>query len=240
MGGALARVGFVVAAVLLSLLVARCGLIRSHPPLAEPRDIPTQSSAEQLSPEAPPPAPQPEVVPAPAAAAAPAVPQPAVEPTPTPPQSAPVVTAPRETQTPSQPTAKRHVTKPQPAEAASATPAQPARKNAAPAAKAPVPAAPLDLSGLKQELKETKAIGVFSKLTLKNQMDDLLSALRKFHQGKGKDTLADLHRSYELLVMKVLSLVQDDDKKLASDIVSSREAIWGILADPKKFAALQL
>jgi hypothetical protein len=107
-------------------------------------------------------------------------------------------------------------------------------------AKAPAHAAPLDLNGLKQELKDTKAIGVFSKLTLKNQMDDLLSALRKFHQGKGKDTLVDLHRSYELLVMKVLSLVQDDDTKLASDIVSSREAIWGILADPKKFAALQL
>jgi hypothetical protein len=121
-----------------------------------------------------------------------------------------------------------------------ATPEDAARKGAAARAKTPAPAVPLDLSGLKQELKNTKAIGVFSKLTLKNQMDDLLSALRKFHQGKGKDTLTDLHRSYELLVMKVLSLVQDDDKKLASDIVSSREAIWGILADPKKFAALQL
>ena len=104
-------------------------------------------------------------------------------------------------------------------------------------AKTPAPAAPLDLNKLKQELKDTKAIGVFSKLTLKNQMDDLLGAVRKFHQGQGKLTLTDLHRSYELLVMKVLSLVQDDDKKLASDIVSSREAIWGILADPKKFAA---
>ena len=107
-------------------------------------------------------------------------------------------------------------------------------------AKTPAPAAPLDLNKLKQELKDTKAIGVFSKLTLKNQMDDLLSALRKFHKGQGKVTLSDLHRSYELLVMKVLSLVQDDDKKLASDIVSSREAIWSILADPKTFAALQL
>jgi hypothetical protein len=40
--------------------------------------------------------------------------------------------------------------------------------------------------------------------------------------------------------MKVLSLVQGNDHKLASDIVASREAIWGILADPRKFAALQL
>ena len=126
------------------------------------------------------------------------------------------------------------------APATRAAPADAARTSAAPAAKAPALAATLDLNGLKQELKSTKAIGVFSKLTLKNQMDDLLSAIGKFHQGKGKATLADLHRSYELLVIKVLSLVQDDDHKLASDIVSSREAIWSILADPKKFAALQL
>jgi hypothetical protein len=40
--------------------------------------------------------------------------------------------------------------------------------------------------------------------------------------------------------MKVLSLVQDDDKKLASDIAASREAIWALLADPKKFATLDV
>jgi hypothetical protein len=41
------------------------------------------------------------------------------------------------------------------------------------------------------------------------------------------------------MMMKVLSLLQDDDQALASAIVSSREAIWGLLADPKKFATLQ-
>ncbi len=35
--------------------------------------------------------------------------------------------------------------------------------------------------------------------------------------------------------MKVLSLLQDEDQKLASAIVSSREAIRGLPADPKKF-----
>jgi hypothetical protein len=40
-------------------------------------------------------------------------------------------------------------------------------------------------------------------------------------------------------MMKVLSLLQDSDQRLASAIVSSREAIWGLLSDPKKFAALQ-
>ena len=52
--------------------------------------------------------------------------------------------------------------------------------------------------------------------------------------------MMDLRRSYNLLMMKVLSLLQDDDQKLASAIVSSREAIWGLLADPKTFATLQI
>jgi len=34
----------------------------------------------------------------------------------------------------------------------------------------------------------------------------------------------------------VLSLLQDGDPSLAAAIVASREAIWGILSDPVKFA----
>ena len=59
-----------------------------------------------------------------------------------------------------------------------------------------------------------------------------------FYQGKLKTTLAELRRSYDLLVLKVLSLLQDSDPALASAIVASREAIWGILSDPAKFATI--
>ena len=110
-----------------------------------------------------------------------------------------------------------------------------------PPAAPPPSAAPaaLDLNGLKEQLKETKAIGVFTKLTLRNQVDDLLQQFRDFYQGKAKVTMTQLRRSYDLLLMKVLSLLQDADQKLASAIVASREAIWGLLADPKKFATLE-
>jgi hypothetical protein len=50
--------------------------------------------------------------------------------------------------------------------------------------------------------------------------------------------MPELRQSYDLLMMKVLSLLQDEDQTLAAAIVSSREAIWGVLADPKKFATL--
>jgi hypothetical protein len=38
--------------------------------------------------------------------------------------------------------------------------------------------------------------------------------------------------------MKVLSLLQDSDAALASAILASREPLWDILRDPKKFAQI--
>jgi hypothetical protein len=116
----------------------------------------------------------------------------------------------------------------------------PAAKSETPAAAPAKPqaAAPLDLKSLETRLKETPAIGVFTKLTLKNQIDELLDRFRAFYQGKLKTSLADLRRSYDMLVLKVLALLQDADPPLASAIAGSREAIWGILSNPAKFAAV--
>lgn len=131
---------------------------------------------------------------------------------------------------------------PAPATKPPAAPASTAAKPLPPPAAAtssPVASPTLDLAALKEQLKETKAIGVFTKITLKNQVDDLLQQFRDHHQGKARTTMAQLRRSYDLLLMKVLSLLQDADQKLAAAIVSSREAIWALLADPKKFATLE-
>src|SRR5207237_8996742 len=89
-----------------------------------------------------------------------------------------------------------------------------------------------------QRLKDTDAIGVLTKIALKNQVDDLLDRFRAYYQGKLKTTLAELRRPYDLLVLKVLSLLQDSDPSLASAIVASREAICAILAGRAKFATV--
>jgi len=129
-------------------------------------------------------------------------------------------------------TAPPSATKPQPA--------TPQKQAAAPAPpKQAAAASTLDLDGLEARLKQTKAIGLMTKLSLKNKVDDLLAQFRQHHAGKPMPTVAELRRSYDLLMMKVLSLLQDHDQQLASDILSSRERIWGMLADPKSFAALQ-
>ena len=97
----------------------------------------------------------------------------------------------------------------------------------------------MDLKALEDQLRQTKAIGFMTKLTLKGQVDDLLDRFRDHYSGKAKETMKDLRRAYDLLMMKVLSLLQDEDQQLASAIVASREAIWGLLADPVKFETLQ-
>jgi len=111
-------------------------------------------------------------------------------------------------------------------------------KSKAPVPEKPPAPPPLDLTSLEKRLRETDAIGVFTKLTLKNQVDDLLDRFQAHYEGRAKSTLPELRQPFDLLILKVLSLLQDRDSSLAGAILASREAIWGILADPVKFQKL--
>ena len=102
----------------------------------------------------------------------------------------------------------------------------------------PIASPTLNLADLEQRLRDTRAIGVFTKLSLKNQVDDLLNAFRALYRGPDKHPPAELRQRYDLLLLKVLTLLQDGDPPLAAAISSSREAIWSILADPDKFAKI--
>ncbi len=70
----------------------------------------------------------------------------------------------------------------------------------------PLPPRRWTLPLLEQRLKDTRAIGVFTKPSLKNQVDDLLKVPALTTSGPGK-TLPQLRQSYELLLLKVVSLV---------------------------------
>jgi hypothetical protein len=58
------------------------------------------------------------------------------------------------------------------------------------------------------------------------------------HYEGRKPSIAQLRQSYDVLMLNVLSLLQDGDPPLAKDVVSSREAIWALLSNEKSFAAL--
>lgn len=224
-------------AVLLVLVAAGCAHRAPGPPVSQPEVVETQPAR-----------PEPAATPvAPATPLAPATPQPATAAAP----------APSETTPPPAPQVAGNA--PPPAERPPAVTAAAPKPVAPPAAAAPKPVAPpvaatprpaappvaappapatLDLDALKAQLRETKAIGVFTKISLKNKVDDLMKQFREYYQGRTTLSMKQLRQSYDLLLMKVLSLLQDSDQQLASAIVASREAIWGLLSDQKTFDAL--
>jgi hypothetical protein len=138
------------------------------------------------------------------------------------------------------PAAPPHVEQSQPKPSAPPKPPEPPRprQSAAPPTSGQERAAIVDLNSLEKRLRDTNAVGVFTKLALKNEVDDLLERFRTFHAGRGGTTLAKLRENYDLLVLKVVSLLQDKDPPLARDISTSRDALWNLLADPVKFKTL--
>jgi hypothetical protein len=96
----------------------------------------------------------------------------------------------------------------------------------------------LDFKAMEQRLRDTSAIGVFTKLSIKNQVDDLLKAFRGYHSGHIPPSLDELHQRYDGLLLKVVTLVQDDDATLATSISASRGAIWERLSNKESFQAI--
>jgi hypothetical protein len=93
----------------------------------------------------------------------------------------------------------------------------------------------LDLAALERRLRETDAIGFFTKLSLKNQVDDLVAEFRRFHESPTGAPIGELRERFNLLLMKVLSLLQDRDPALARDVAASRDRLWHVLADRGEF-----
>lgn len=107
---------------------------------------------------------------------------------------------------------------------------------AAPAAKEPV-AAPtpkargFDLDMLTERLKQTSAIGVFTKLAINSDATDLIDAVKKYRKlAVLQAKLAEVRSRFDGLVMKLLALLEDDPQ-LARNIYVAREQIWSSLLE---------
>ena len=98
-----------------------------------------------------------------------------------------------------------------------------------------IPASSPDVPDLRARLRDTPVVGVFTKLALRNEAEDLLQQFRGHYRGGQGTSIDFLRQRYNILVLKVLALVQDGDPALARAISGAREAFWGILADPEKF-----
>ena len=62
----------------------------------------------------------------------------------------------------------------------------------------------------------------------------LASSCLRTADGARPPTLPELRPSFDMLVMKVLALLQDRDPPLARDISASRDTLWSVLSDRPK------
>ncbi|NND43828.1 MAG: hypothetical protein HKN58_00795 [Xanthomonadales bacterium] len=131
------------------------------------------------------------------------------------------------------------VDKPAEPEAPAVTPStSPATKPDSPAPEA-AKKPQMDLDSLESRLRQTKAIGVFTKLELKSQVNDLLKDVENYHRNRNAMSLTQLEEHFNLLVMKLLVLLEKEDPQLHRDIARARPALWSTLADPVEFSSMK-
>ena len=94
----------------------------------------------------------------------------------------------------------------------------------------------MDLQGLEKRVRATRAISVFQKLELQNEVNELVARFRQAHTGQTAE-ISTLRPRYERLIASIQSRL-GRDPQLAGEISASREAIWGVLTDRTKFASI--
>ncbi len=94
------------------------------------------------------------------------------------------------------------------------------------------------LDELFEHLNQTKAIGVFTKLSIKNNATRLQKSFAVYHQGKRPPNLKELRERYDLMVQEMLILVQEKDPELARVIHATRLLLWSYLSDPEKYKSI--
>jgi len=95
-----------------------------------------------------------------------------------------------------------------------------------------------DPGTLAERLRQTNAIGFFTKLQLKGDIENLVKEVDDHYAGKNNATLMQLHERFQLLFHKIVTLVQNKDPQLAKDITSARQSLWEWVSDPNKSVKL--
>ena len=95
-----------------------------------------------------------------------------------------------------------------------------------------------DLNALISRVSQSRALGFLTKLSLKRDVGRLLENVRKYHDGSGDGSLEQLRERYDVVLHKLVILLQDKDRELVKSIDDGRDKLWAILSDDKKFASM--
>ena len=101
---------------------------------------------------------------------------------------------------------------------------------------APGPSGSLDpkLDELLGRFADTKAVGIFTKLSIKGNVTRLHNAFGVYHQGERPPSLAELRERYDVMLQEMIILFQKKDPDLARDLYAVRMLLWSYFVDPEK------
>ena len=88
-----------------------------------------------------------------------------------------------------------------------------------------------------ERFNRTKAVGVFTKLSIKSNVTRLNKSFGVYHQGERPPILEELKERFDLMVQEMVLLVQNKDPELAKDLYAARLLLWSSLADPDKYVS---
>ena len=95
-----------------------------------------------------------------------------------------------------------------------------------------------EIDKLYEDITNTKAIGLFTKLSFRNNAMSLHESFGKYHQGSRPPTLDELEQRYELMVQEIMTLVQDKDPALADEIQQKKDLLWMTMIDPESYESI--
>ena len=91
----------------------------------------------------------------------------------------------------------------------------------------------VDLDTLKLRLKSSKAIGLFTKLEIRNDIVGLVDDIHRYRkQDLLEVKLAEVRSSFDSLLLKMVDLLKSDPM-LSRDLYTGREHIWESLLEVK-------
>ena len=87
-------------------------------------------------------------------------------------------------------------------------------------------ASEFNLDTLITKLKETKALGVFTKLALKGDMEEIIAMANGYQRVAAFSELQSVRELFDGLVLKTITLLNDKDPNLAADMYQARDLVW--------------
>ena len=95
----------------------------------------------------------------------------------------------------------------------------------------------IDLDTLEAKLRQTDAIGLTTKFSLKQDLDGLIADFRAFHDGKAGKDLGELKGRFAGLLDETLIHLKSGDPVLYRILSASRPGLWEVISDGPKFRA---